>query len=122
MLFCYENGLLDVLVDANFSPRTSWVRLKDETDQLLEHEQGHFDITELYARKLRKAIRDAQIRCNDGGKETKGHLLINRLRKEYKIVERNYDTETKHGADSGRQSRASDQIESYVAALSAYKQ
>ncbi len=37
-----------------FDPKDSWMLLKTETT--LEHEQIHFNIVELYARKMRKSI------------------------------------------------------------------
>ncbi|WP_415325126.1 hypothetical protein [Chryseobacterium sp. MMS23-Vi53] len=37
-----------------FNPDNSWMLLKDPTT--LEHEQIHFNIAELYARKMRKSI------------------------------------------------------------------
>lgn len=37
-----------------FDPKDSWMLLKDE--RTLEHEQIHFNIAELYARKMRKSI------------------------------------------------------------------
>lgn len=39
-------------IEAIFIKTESWTILK--TEDLLKHEQGHFDITEIYARKLRK--------------------------------------------------------------------
>src|SRR5690606_10295249 len=40
-----------------FNPRNSWVRKGAKSRELLYHERLHFDITELYARKLREAVR-----------------------------------------------------------------
>src|SRR5258708_7210019 len=44
-------------VKAVFYRYTSWAKVKDTTKYLLAHEQLHFDITELYARKMRKAFK-----------------------------------------------------------------
>src|SRR5579871_6965376 len=41
-------------ITAVFYPNESWVRIRD--DKYLIHEQGHFDITEIFARKLRKRL------------------------------------------------------------------
>lgn len=43
---------IEVLV--YFNPNDSWMLIKDE--RTLEHEQIHFNIAELYARKMRKSI------------------------------------------------------------------
>ena len=39
-----------------FYTKESWEKLQYRTKESLKHEQGHFDITELYARKLSKAF------------------------------------------------------------------
>lgn len=46
----------EVNLVAVFLPNESWVSYKEET--VLSHENGHFDITELYARILRKKIKE----------------------------------------------------------------
>lgn len=43
---------IEVLV--YFNPNDSWMLIKD--DRTLEHEQIHFNIAELYARKMRKSV------------------------------------------------------------------
>lgn len=45
-----KNGNLFYQITCNFSKHKSWGLLK--TDYILAHEQGHFDITEVFARKL----------------------------------------------------------------------
>lgn len=69
-----------VVVDvyAYFSPRQSWYHKDMADDHLLSHEQLHFDITELYARKLRKKIATYSF-TQDADKEMK--VLFNRAMK-----------------------------------------
>ncbi|HSP39953.1 MAG TPA: hypothetical protein VLN46_00870, partial [Gillisia sp.] len=43
-------------VTSYFNPKLSWVKIDSDNDYLLKHEQLHFDITELHARKLRKKL------------------------------------------------------------------
>ncbi|MDP6909549.1 MAG: hypothetical protein QF371_08585, partial [Flavobacteriales bacterium] len=45
----------EVKVESFFNPYKSWSK-NHTSDYLLEHEQLHFDITELFARKLRKQL------------------------------------------------------------------
>ncbi|HLX91172.1 MAG TPA: DUF922 domain-containing protein [Puia sp.] len=57
----YDFGYNDVdglsfHIHCEFDPEASWGRTK--TDYILSHEQGHFDITEIYARKLDKAFKE----------------------------------------------------------------
>ena len=49
-----EEGVLVYRITCNFSKQKSWGLLK--TDYILAHEQGHFDITEIAARRLHGAI------------------------------------------------------------------
>lgn len=55
--FSYEqsNGNLKFQVEAFMEPGQSWLRNPRDMGTL-DHEQAHFDITEIYARKLRKAL------------------------------------------------------------------
>lgn len=39
-----------------FDPAQSWVKTKKESDELLKHEQGHFNISELYSRYFEERI------------------------------------------------------------------
>jgi len=51
-----KNNLLAYTITCRFSKTNSWGRHK--TDYILQHEQGHFDITELFARKLAKELKE----------------------------------------------------------------
>jgi hypothetical protein len=53
----YERYIFEVY--ATFESKKSWVWKKRASDTLLLHEQGHFDLTELYTRKFRKALSDS---------------------------------------------------------------
>ncbi len=58
-IYCIPQVLGDtasVTIIAYFDRNKSWARKKRVTDLLLEHEQGHFDLTEVFARKLKKRI------------------------------------------------------------------
>src|SRR4030095_410726 len=50
-----KNNSLTYTITCRFSKTASWGRHK--TDYILLHEQGHFDITELFARKLAKQLK-----------------------------------------------------------------
>jgi hypothetical protein len=51
-----SNDGLTFHIHCQFDKNTSWVRVK--TDYILSHEQGHFDIAEIYARKFNKALKE----------------------------------------------------------------
>jgi len=63
-----RNGMLDIHAAAFFSPSGSWAKPDERTAELLKHEQGHFDMAESYALRLRKAALDAKVRCDDRAK------------------------------------------------------
>jgi hypothetical protein len=109
-LECRENAL-DILVAAEFYPRSSWVKSPRKSPELLRHEQGHFDLTELYARKMIKAIRDANIACEDDRRaEAAGKKIFEQLDREWEKAEKQYDAETKDGTDLVIQKKALERI------------
>jgi len=56
MEYHVRNNNVTYRITCHFSKTKSWGRYK--TDYILRHEQGHFDITEIFARKLVKAIKE----------------------------------------------------------------
>ncbi|MFC5048964.1 DUF922 domain-containing protein [Aquimarina hainanensis] len=69
---------LDYKVDSFCYPSQSWAKIGQRTDYLLNHEQLHFDISELHARILRKRLKDYK----------PGKNIRRDLNKMYKLVER----------------------------------
>lgn len=53
--FGYDEEELQFNIKCSFDKNKSWVRIRNNT--ILLHEQGHFDIAELHARKLNKALK-----------------------------------------------------------------
>ena len=51
-------------VEAHFYPSQSWYKKDQVNNVVLAHEQLHFDITELHARKIRKQIKEANFTLN----------------------------------------------------------
>ena len=88
------------LVFACFYKEESWT-VDTTSSELLDHEQLHFDIIELYARMIRKSI-SIQKRRPDANAYT-----FNKTFKSYQaqIAKTNdeYDRETQHGIDLKRQ-------------------
>jgi hypothetical protein len=109
-LECRE-GVLDIHVEAEFYPSSSWVKPLRKSPELLQHEQGHFDLTELYARKMRKAIRVANIGCEDDRQaEAAGKKIFEPLDREWAKAEKQYDTETSDGTNLSKQKQASEKV------------
>lgn len=98
---------------ALFVPEGSWV--KDPTPHLLQHEQAHFDITEIHARKMRKYFGSLKDPC------AMGKFAIDRASKEivntsYAMQER-YDEETSHSRNKRKQAEWLAYIQQELAAL-----
>jgi predicted secreted Zn-dependent protease len=104
-------------VVAIFSRKRSWVR--DTSPSLLAHEQLHFDIAELYARKIRKKVRELSERGVDDIKVF--NTAIHELLQESNDVDAQYDTETLHGALSKKQAAWSKKVRAELAQLNKYK-
>jgi hypothetical protein len=89
-------------ISAAFNKKKSWISKASATspDRVLKHEQVHFDIAELTARKLRKALHRATYTRNF-------RKEINSIYKQQidlgEAMQEVYDEETRHGLDGRRQ-------------------
>ncbi|WP_227009000.1 DUF922 domain-containing protein [Christiangramia fulva] len=83
-------------VSCNFYPKLSWVKNPADPDYLLAHEQLHFDISELYARKLKKALAEYE-----PGRSIRQDLrnIYNKYESERVSAEKQFDRETRHSED-----------------------
>jgi hypothetical protein len=117
-----RNGLLDIDVAAFFSPSGSWVKPDAKTPELLRHEQGHFDMAEMYALRLRKSVLDAKIGCGDTARaNAAGEKMVSEFQKQWQDAEREYEEDTRFGSDLKKQDAASERIAAGLAAMSAYE-
>ena len=92
-----KNGRLDYIVTLSFKRYESWTTDTSSQDMLL-HEQLHFDIAELYARKLRKAIQNVARSIRQP--TSKDFVpLIQKLYAENSRMQEEYDKNTIHGVD-----------------------
>lgn len=93
-------------VIAVFRPRQSWVKamvLNDSTQRrtVLRHEQTHFDLAEVHARRMRRAFGDLARPCARTDAELSA--MAQRLAQVEKAEQRRYDDETDHGLLAERQ-------------------
>jgi len=86
-----KEGSFSTKVSCYFIKTKSWARIKN-SDILLAHEQGHFDIAELFARKLRKAF--AEYKFNHQTASSDFNFLFNTNQSEKDKVDTLYDKET----------------------------
>ena len=92
-------GLPNYRIYPTFNRYKSWS--KDTTIFILSHEQGHFDIGELYARKMRRSILGLR---EKGVESIDEYLKILYLYNDECIkFNDQYDTETAHGVYKSKQ-------------------
>lgn len=102
---------------ATFHPATSWVRPGYLTPAVLLHEQGHFDIVQLYKERFAESTRGligSDRRCG-GSNERKSTRYAERevarlvgaiyddVWRKYRRQQEAYDEETRHGIDAKAQ-------------------
>ena len=87
-----RNGELTYTITCNFAKKKSWGLLK--TDYILAHEQAHFDITELHARKLYEALYHYEFNAQTFKKDIAA--IYDRIVKEKEAMQEAYDGETDH--------------------------
>ncbi len=97
--FGYESGVNmlkegKVFIQSVFNTNKSWVVVEGRNDYVLRHEQIHFDITEIYSRKLRKELADANITSKNA---EKAKPIFNRIFSEMELRQQRYDQETQRG-------------------------
>lgn len=95
----YNRSGFSIDINCYFLANESWTKRTDQG--LLDHEQGHFNLAELCARKFRKEVRSYKFRPDSVFADIKKiYVAINaeRQRLNYR-----YDTETKHGNDRKKQ-------------------
>lgn len=87
-----KGGKLNYHISCNFSKIRSWGLLK--TGYILAHEQGHFDITEIYARKLHNAMEEYSFDKKRFRKDIND--IYQSIIKEKEETQAAYDGETDH--------------------------
>ena len=75
-----------------FSHRTAYI---------LSHEQGHFDLAEVYARKLFRKLSEYRFDANNYRKDLK--KIYDDVIKEKEAIQNEYDEETRHSILKAKQ-------------------
>ena len=70
---------------------------------LLAHEQLHFDMTEVWARRIREKFKALPSFCGIPGGPGQFEKAIGDMEREWQEEQQRYDRETSHGADAARQ-------------------
>ena len=95
-----RNNSLTYKITCRFSKTRSWGRYR--TTYILQHEQGHFDITEIYARKLAKEISDYKFSPRKYQEDLS--KIYKKVMDEKEEYQAQYDLETDYSRNKEKQS------------------
>jgi hypothetical protein len=107
-----EGNKANHIVKAEFEKNNSWYSPQYKTEEVLSHEQLHFDITELYARRLRTKLEMLKNPCDKPAVGT----LYQANEKEFVEFTKQYDIETSHGVNKQKQSEWDTKIHNLLSA------
>jgi len=102
-----KDNVLSYKITCLFSKTKSWGRYKSE--YILSHEQGHFDITEIFARKLAKAMDEYDFKSKTF--RTDLDNIYQRIMKEKEDYQELYDRGTDYSRDKKMQAEWLKKIE-----------
>ena len=105
-------------VHAYFYPEQSWFKIEQADNHILGHEQLHFNITELFARKFRYRISQLKVSNDVRGQLKKIHNDIN---VELSLMQKRYDNETVYSRHFELQSKWKIYVDTELNTYSKYK-
>lgn len=97
--YSFKDGKLGYVITCSFSRSRSWGMHKN--DHILAHEQGHFDIAEIFARKLHQRLKAYQF--NRTTYQNDLRVIYENTMDQKEEMQNNYDQETNHSIDKERQ-------------------
>lgn len=103
-----NEGQIEVEVTPYFMPEESWVHIDYLNEELLNHEQGHFDIAAVYAKVLELEMMKFEIDVDafmERDLAKKAEALFYVVFAEMDDCQKRYDAETKHGTEIENQAR-----------------
>ncbi len=109
---------------AAFLPRQSWVKPAvlanpTESSRTLRHEQTHFDLSEVHARRMRRYFSELYDPCVKTTEEL--GALAERFVKEEAAAQRKYDEETSHGRVTRKQADWDAEVGRLLASLAKFQ-
>jgi len=90
-------GKIKLKISPTFDSSLSWIKPENISENLLNHEQKHFDIAKIFSEKIQSLV-------NNKIKGTKDfndsfQKIYDEIYDEYYEFQKKYDAETKHGTD-----------------------
>ena len=113
-------GVYTFRLNVKFDKNKSWSKPKEQTDNLLNHEQGHFNIYEIYGRMIMKQITESKV-LNDPEFSEKIEKLFRKSFSDLQKFQREYDDETNHSKDPEKQEEWNKNLKNKLNSLADYK-
>lgn len=109
-------GKLTYQITCRFSKNKSWGLVK--TPYILRHEQGHFDITEIFARKLYQTL--SHYRLNRPTFQNDINTIYGTIVQAKEAFQETYDNETDHSRNKRKQEEWLDRIDQLLSDTQPY--
>jgi len=97
--YSLSNNRVSYEIICRFDKTKSWGLVK--TEWILKHEQGHFDIAEIFARKLKRELAEYQFNKKTFQKDL--DAIYQRVIEEKEAFQLNYDTQTDYSRNKRKQ-------------------
>lgn len=114
--FGYDESGLEYSIKCSFNKQKSWVRIKN--DEVLAHEQGHFDLAELHARKLHKAMKAYKFNASTVSNDV--NRIYDSLMTAHHEAQNLYDQETDYSRNKVKQEEWQKKIADELKGLQAF--
>ncbi len=115
--FGYNQDGLQFTIKCQFDKNKSWGRIKN--DYILAHEQKHFDLTEVFARKLNKELKEYKFNNATVGDDI--NRIYQGMVNELTYTQQQYDKETDHSRNPPVQLEWNNRIDSLLKVTAPYK-
>ena len=109
----------NVTLECFFIKGASWTKTHDNA-YLLEHEQTHFNITEIGVRKFRKMLSGKSFAVKNFQQELK--KMHSEVGRDSKAMQAEYDKETEHSVNEAAQKKWNKRVENELKSLSKFAQ
>lgn len=107
-------------LNVRFDEKKSWAKPNETTDNLMDHEQGHFDIYEIYGRLIMKRIKESNVletkEFSDGIAK-----IFKTTFTELRKFQREYDNATDHSKNKEQQIKWRKKLQDRLDQLKGFK-
>lgn len=115
--FGFSSKGMTYSIKCRFDKNKSWVRVKN--DLVLGHEQGHFDIAELHARKLNQALKAYKFNSRTASDDV--NRIYEKVMKQHHAYQSEYDQETDFSRKVEKQMEWLEKIAGELKAMDEYR-